>query len=393
MTVLHIRGNGLLIAACLVIIAAGLRASQDLMVPFLLSAFIATIAATPMFWLQRKGVPSSFSLPAVMIAMVIIVATIGALFAQSASAFGAKLPFYQDRLITIQGDLIAFAQPLIEPLGVPIDLKSILANFSPGSALDLAGSTLAKLGSVLSNSFLIILTVIFILAEAASFPRKLRDVLNNPDTNLPYFSRFADNVNRYIAIKTTVSAATGLIVTTFLWILGIDFPILWGLLAFLLNFVPTIGSIIAAVPPFILALVQLSVGHAGIVLIGFFAINILMGNAIEPRFMGKGLGLSTLIVFLSLVVWGWVLGPVGMLLSVPLTMTAKIALEANPSTRWLAHLLGPADALPLLDDSHAPSAAQSESVDVAAVKPELDRSEPVQPARGDPDAQDDPSRS
>ena len=135
-------------------------------------------------------------------------------------------------------------------------------------------------------------------------------------------------------------------VTSFLWVLGVDFPILWGLLAFLLNYVPTIGSIIAAIPPLLLALIQISPAAAGAVGAGFVVINLIMGNAIEPRFMGKGLGLSTLVVFLSLVVWGWVLGPVGMLLSVPLTMTVKIALEANPNTQWLAHLLGPADALP-----------------------------------------------
>lgn len=342
----HIRGGSILILAALVIIAAGLKSSQDLMVPFLLAAFIATIAATPMFWLQRKGIPEAFSLPAVMIAMIFIVVLLGALVAQSASAFSAKLPFYQERLLFLQSEFIAIVEPLIQPLGIRIDIQSILANFSPNSALELAATTLARLGGVLSNSFLIILTVIFILAEAASFPRKLSDILKNPDRDLPHFAKFAENVNRYIAIKTSVSVITGVIVTTFLWILGVDFPILWGLLAFLLNYVPTIGSIIAAVPPLLLALIQIGPGAAGIVAIGFLTINVVMGNAIEPRFMGKGLGLSTLVVFLSLVVWGWVLGPVGMLLSVPLTMTVKIGLEANPNTQWFAHMLGPADASP-----------------------------------------------
>ncbi len=341
-----IRGNGILIFAALVIIAGGLKAAQDLMVPFLLATFIATIAATPMFWMQGKGVPAAFALPLVMVAMVIIVMLMGALVAQSASDFTAQLPQYQNRLQTLQVELEQFAQPLIDPLGINIDIRSVLANFSPTSALQMAGTTLARLGGVLSNSFLIILTVIFILAEAASFPRKLSDILQDPDKDLPHFSRFAENMNRYIAIKTSVSVATGMTVTGFLWLLGVDFPILWGLLAFLLNYVPTIGSIIAAVPPVILALIQLGVAPAGFVAVGFLAINIIMGNVVEPRFMGKGLGLSTLVVFLSLVIWGWVLGPVGMLLSVPLTMTAKIALEANPGTEWLAHLLGPADAEP-----------------------------------------------
>ncbi len=340
------RGGGILILAGLIVIAAGMKAAQDLMVPFLLAAFIATIAATPMFALQNRGVPAALSLPIVMVAIIIVIVLLGALVAQSAGAFTAKLPFYQDRLQALQANVASWIEPLIATLGIPIDLKSVIANFSPTTALEMAGNTLARLGGVLSNSFLILLTVIFILAEASSFPRKLSDVLTDPERDLPYFALFAENVNRYIAIKTSISVVTGLAATTFLWLLGVDFPLLWGLLAFLLNYVPTIGSIIAAIPPLLLALVQLGPGAAVGVAAGFAVINVIMGNAVEPRFMGKGLGLSTLVVFLSLVFWGWVLGPVGMLLSVPLTMTAKIALEANPGSRWLAHLLGPADALP-----------------------------------------------
>lgn len=353
----HLRGNSVLILAALIIIAAGLKASQDLMVPFLLSVFIATIAATPMIWLQGRGVPEALTLPVVIILMIVVIGLLGALVAQSAAAFTDKLPFYQQRLAELQQDAIAALGPMVAQY---LDINQLFSNFSPNSALQLAGNTLARLGGVLSNSFLIILTVIFILAEAASFPHKLNAVLQNPKENLPHFSKFAINVNRYIAIKTSVSLVTGLIVTLMLWALGIDFPILWGLLAFLLNYVPTIGSIIAAVPPVLLALIQIGPGAAGGVAIGFVVINVVMGNAVEPRFMGRELGLSTLVVFLSLVVWGWILGPVGMLLSVPLTITAKIALEANPQTHWLAVLLGPADAVgddvepvELLDDEQA----------------------------------------
>ena len=351
-TRLHVRGSSLVIFAAMIVIGAGLKSSQDLIVPFLLSVFIATIAATPMFWLQKKGVPKAFSLPLVMVLMIVTIVLMGALIAQSTSAFSAKLPFYQARLLDLQKDGLAMLGPVLATFNIT-DFSSITSNFSPNSALQLAGTTLARLGGVLSNSFLIMLTVIFILAEAASFPKKLNQVLKEPLNSMPHFARFAENVNRYIAIKTSVSVATGLLVTLFLWILGVDFPILWGLLAFLLNYVPTIGSIIAAVPPLLLALVQLGPGSAIGVAIGFLSINLVMGNAIEPRFMGKGLGLSTLIVFLSLVLWGWVLGPVGMLLSVPLTMTAKIALEANPHTEWIATLLGPADAISQQQDPEA----------------------------------------
>ncbi|MFQ3347163.1 MAG: AI-2 transport protein TqsA, partial [Candidatus Azotimanducaceae bacterium] len=140
--------------------------------------------------------------------------------------------------------------------------------------------------------------------------------------------------------KTSMSLLTGALVTIALWVLDIDFPVLWGLLAFLLNFIPTIGSIFAAVPPLLLALIQHSPSVAGAVALVFFLINMAVGNILEPRYMGKGLDLSTLVVFLSLIFWGWILGTVGMFLSVPLTMTGKIAMEANPRTLWLARLLG-----------------------------------------------------
>jgi predicted PurR-regulated permease PerM len=205
---------------------------------------------------------------------------------------------------------------------------------------------LAGIGAVLSDSLLITLTVVFILAEATSFPSKLRQILSDPQRDLPLFAQFTTNMNRYIAIKTSVSIGTGIVVTIVLWALKVDFPLLWGLLAVLLNFIPTIGSIIAAVPPVLLAIVQIGPATAGAVAASFFLINMVMGNMVEPRFMGRSLGLSTLVVFLSLVLWGWLLGPVGMLLSVPLTMTAKIAMEANPDTAWIAHLLGPADPEP-----------------------------------------------
>ena len=335
-------GKGFIILAALIVITAGLKAAEDLAVPFLLAAFIATIAATPMFWLERRRVPGWLAITVVMVAMVGILMGVGALVAQSASAFTQKLPFYQERLTTLYGEAIAW----LGGYGIELSRELLIENFNPSQALAMAGNTLAGLGGVLSNSFLIILTVIFILAEASSFPRKLRDVLRDADRSMPYFDRFAENVNRYIAIKTSVSLFTGLVITAYLAALGVDFAILWGLLAFLLNFVPAIGSIIAAVPAVLLALVQLGPGFALLAAAGYAVVNVGMGNVVEPRFMGRELGLSTLVVFLSLVLWGWVLGPVGMLLSVPLTMTAKIALEANPGTEWLAHLLGPAQPTP-----------------------------------------------
>ena len=161
-----------------------------------------------------------------------------------------------------------------------------------------------------------------------------------PEQSLKRFQAISSSINRYMVIKTITSLSTGIVIGIWLWFLGVDYALLWALLAFLLNFVPNIGSIIAAIPAVLLALVQFGVGKALMTALGYVAVNVIIGSLIEPRFMGRGLGLSTLVVFLSLVFWGWVLGPVGMLLSVPLTMILKIALESNDDTLWIAVILG-----------------------------------------------------
>ena len=334
------RHSILVTVAALVIIFAGIKAAEQLMVPLLLAAFIATIAATPVFWLNRCwNVPVGVAIASVVLALIGALLAVGALVAQSVAEFQGKLPTYQERL----ADLLQRGAEVLGNLG--IDATS-LPGLAPQQALGFAGNALAGLSNVLTNGFVILLAVIFILAEAYTFPRKLRTVLAEPARDLPHFERFAANVNRYIAIKTTVSMATGVFVGLSLWIIGVDYPLLWGVLAFLLNYVPNIGSILAAIPPMLLAGVQLGIGSLAATMMVFLVVNVVMGNVVEPRFMGRTLGLSTLVVFLSLVFWNWMLGPVGMLLSVPLTMTVKIALEANPSTEWIAHLLDPAEAAP-----------------------------------------------
>jgi predicted PurR-regulated permease PerM len=229
-------------------------------------------------------------------------------------------------------------------ISVAEQLKGIA---DPAAAMGLISSILKGFGNVLTNSFLIILTVVFILMETAGVTQKvllLRDQADDEQSDKKVFSQvFVEKLRDYMSMKTIISMMTGIIVAIAMWLIGLDYPVLWGVLAFMLNFVPNIGSIIAAVPAVMLAMVQLGVSSALLVAGVYVAVNVLIGSVIEPRYMGKGLGLSTLVVFVSLVFWGWVLGPVGMLLSVPLTITVKLALDCKPETQWLGHLLGPLD--------------------------------------------------
>ncbi len=321
--------------AALVIVIAGAKAAQALLVPFLLAFFISIICASPFHWLQQHRVPAPVALLLVIVMVMLGGLIVLTLIGTSVNDFTNELPVYQEQLRDQTLKLFDW----LEKMGVSLSKNILLEHFNPAKVMQSAASMLATAGGVLTNSFLILLTVIFILFEAAGMPNKLRAALPDAESSLDSFEKFVTGVRQYLAIKTLVSLATGLIVTVGLLLLGLDYAPLWGMIAFLLNYIPNIGSIIAAVPAVLLALIQLGPIYSMLVAALYLLINVIMGNAVEPRLMGQKLGLSTLVIFISLVFWGWVLGPVGMLLSVPLTMVVKIALEVNESTRWMAILI------------------------------------------------------
>jgi len=328
--------NFLLIVACLVVIIAGLKAAQDLLVPFLMAVFIAIILGPLQGWLQQKKVPTWAALLLIIGLISVLGLLTGVLLGASINDFSDNLPGYEAKIQAKTAGLAAF----MGNFGLKVSQKELLRYVDPGAAMSLAGKLLTSLGALLSNTFLILLTVVFILLEASTFPVKLRRVLGSGSKMLGDVEQFIGKINRYMVIKTWTSLATGVLAALWLAILGVDYPLLWGLLAFLFNYVPNIGSIIAAVPPLLLALVQMGITPALLAGAGYIVINMVIGNVLEPKFMGRGLGLSTLVVFVSLIFWGWVLGPVGMLLSVPLTMTVKVGLANSEETAWLDSLLG-----------------------------------------------------
>jgi len=329
--------GALLSLAAFVVVIAGMRAAQSIIVPFLLAGFIAIVSTPYLNWLQRKGLPRGPALLLVMVGILAVGFGLTALLGTSLDGFSQALPSYQDRL---QGEVGRFVHWLTAR-GVEISDQTFLQYLDPGSAMRLASGLLKGLGNVLTNAFLILLTVIFILLEASSFAGKLRAALGEPDHSLEQSDTVLENIKRYMSIKTLTSALTGVVIAIGLAVLGVDFPILWGFFAFLLNFIPNVGSFIAAVPAVLIALLQLGLGAALGVAGLYLVVNVMVGSILEPRWMGNQLGVSPLVVFLSLVFWGWVFGPVGMFLSVPLTISFQIVLASNPDTRWLAILLGP----------------------------------------------------
>lgn len=322
--------------AAFIVIVAGLKAATQLLVPFLLAVFIAVLCAPMMIWLKAKRVPSILSVLLVVVLFFLIAATLGTVIGSSLSAFYQDLPEYEQKLQQ-QGEGIITG---LQGFGIVVDKSVISEYIDPGAAMKMVANVFSGLGGVLTNTFLILFSVIFILLEASDFPDKVRRALGSKTLALDHFQNFSDSVQRYLLIKTLVSIGTGFVVGVVLALMGVDYAILWAVIAFLLNFIPNIGSIIAAVPPMLIALIQLGPMSSMLVAALYLATNTVFGNVIEPRYMGRSLGLSTLVVFVSLVFWGWIFGPVGMLLSIPLTMVVKIALENSERNRWLAVLLG-----------------------------------------------------
>jgi AI-2 transport protein TqsA len=322
-----------IIFAAVIVVIAGLREAAGLITPLFLSIFITAILYGPFKWLQKKGLHVSIALTIVIIALAIITVTIFGLLGASVASFTEKIPFYEERFTLYWKGLNQF-------LGANgwLDIElNISEYFNAGLIMKFAGNVFTGFGNLMSNSFIILLVVIFMLLEISIFERKIK-LINK--SSLARVNKIVHNLNAYFGTKTLTSLVTGFLVSISLAIIGIDFPLLWGFLAFLLNFIPNIGSIIAAVPAVLLGLIQAGFPTALAVMIAFLLINIIIGNVIEPRLMGKNLGLSPLIVFISLIFWGWVLGTVGMLLATPLTMTIKIIFDNMEETKHIGLIMG-----------------------------------------------------
>ena len=319
----------------LIIIFAGLKTADKIIVPFFLSMFLALLSFPLLKYFQSKKINTPFSVSLVLITIVSISLSIAALIGTSLNSFRKSLPTYKEKL-TSEIDSIVLT---FERYNIDIDSTFLYEYVDPNFIIQSVANTLSAFGNVLTNYFLILFIVMFTLLEAAGFSNKIKLAFKNSDKSITNFHTFSENMNKYLTIKTIVSFITGILIYLSLMALGIDHAVMWGLVAFFLNYIPNIGSIIASIPAIIIAFIQFNALYAIIVAIIYLLVNVVMGSIIEPKYLGKELGLSTLIIFLSLIFWGWLLGPVGMLLSVPLTMIMKIALESNDDTKWIAILL------------------------------------------------------
>jgi predicted PurR-regulated permease PerM len=327
--------RGLVGTAAAMAIIAGLKLGSAVFVPVMIALFLAMASLPLLQWLLRHRVPRALAVTVTALADLGVIASFGWLLLASLQSVTEELPRYQERLTGLVDGSVAW----LETRGFPASDWVSPASFDPGALVDLASSTFVGLASFVTAVVLVALLTAFMLLESVELGDKVAIAFHTDREALRRYSRITREVRRYLVLKTLVSLVTGLSVGLWVAAFGLAFPVFWGFLAFLLNFIPNLGSVLAALPAVSFALIQLGVPRALGVAAGYALVNIWWGNIVEPNLMGRRMRLSPLVVFVSLLFWGWVWGPAGMVLSVPMTMAFKIAFENSPNLRWLAVLL------------------------------------------------------
>jgi AI-2 transport protein TqsA len=320
----------------IVVILAGVKAASEILVPFILALFLAIVLNPLITLLGKLRVPRGIAITLVIVLIVMLLLTLITMLGSTLNDFARTLPQYSGMMFEKLREL----QQSAGRVNIDISAEELVKLLDPSLAMNFVTRLLSHLSGALMGIFILLMTVVFMLFEVPQIPNKLQQTLEEPHKGMAAIQRALDSVTQYLVIKTVVSVVTGLVIWVMLALLGIRFAFLWGMLAFALNYIPNIGSVIAAVPAIIQALLFNGFSEGLAVACGYIAVNLLFGNILEPRVMGRGLGLSTLVVFMSLIFWGWLLGPIGMLLSVPLTIVVKIALEQTEGGQKFAIILG-----------------------------------------------------
>lgn len=341
----------LLLLASLIVVIAGLKAAQGFFVPMLLAFFIATVSFPITNWLRNHRVPRAV---AVLLTVLVDFAFLTVVVLLAIAVMGDLQEKWQTEYYNLTRERVeegakAISTKLdewgVEDAGEQLN-ETVNQNLARLRDVDfmqvwnVGTDVVGRVVNFLGTSLVVIILTIFMLTEARMFSRRMDAVCEARGPNIQRMVSALKDTQRYLGIKTVISLVTGVLAGTLCWAAGLDFYPLWGILAFALNYIPVVGSFIAGVAPTVLALLVKSPADAVVVMFGFFLINTFLGNFVEPMLMGRRFGLSTLVVLLSVMFWGWLWGPIGMLLAVPLTMMVKVILDNSDEFRWIAVAIG-----------------------------------------------------
>jgi AI-2 transport protein TqsA len=340
-------GHALLLFAAVVLIVAGLKAAQNFFLPVLLAFFVATVSFPITNWLRNRRVPRSI---AVLTTVLVDFAFIAGIIVLGVTLVGDLQQKWNEKYAAEMSEQIRVGSESLAAtlekwevrdakekirLAVENNLAN-LQNIRFERVWDFGTGILGRVVGFFGTALIVLILTVFMLSEARMFGRRLEAVSLARGPNIRKMLSATRDIQRFLAIKTAVSLVTGALAMLLCWAAGLDFYVLWGILAFALNFIPVIGSIVAGVPPTVLALLVAGPANAALVAVGYLLINNFLGNFIEPMLVGRRFGISTLVVVVSVMFWGWVWGPLGMLLAVPLTMLIKVMLDSSEEFRWIA---------------------------------------------------------
>jgi predicted PurR-regulated permease PerM len=352
--------KALLVAACLVVVIGGLKLAAGFIIPILLGLFLAVLSLPISHWLQSRRVPLSIAVLATVVvdllvlgALVFLIVTIMPDFQASIGKYDIEFRrFLMVKVTLLQQTLTDTAGPLqtwfnqnfgdpaeTDPPAPIFDLRraaeQMLSVSSLMSLINWNTSILNVLVSWMTKSFFAFVLMVFILAEADKFSAKAEHMAALRGPNFRLFRDTTQQMQRYLVIKTLASVVKGVVAGGVCALCGLEFAVVWGLMVFLFNYVPTIGALVSAIPPIILALVKFGAWPAVGLALAFLTIHTAVGNFIEPAVMGRGFGISTTVVILSVVFWGWLWGAAGMFLAIPLTMMFKVMVDGSDDFRWV----------------------------------------------------------
>jgi AI-2 transport protein TqsA len=324
----------MLVLAATVVVLVGIRLGAPILNPIFF-AVVLTLLFSPIYsWLKRRGLPAPLALLIMLVLLTVLFLGLFFILGASITRFSERVGYYTAQL---NGHVVNL-DALIERLGLSnVDLRDVV---NPSALADALGVVLSGIAGFLSDLFLILMIMLFLLGEGPAMMNRLQASVREDNPQVARLTVVGQSVVRQFGLRAIVNLVTGAGVTVLLFALGVDFPLLWGILTFFLSFVPYIGLVLAVAPAVVLALAEFGVTRAALVIAGVVVINILAENVLSPMMMGRGLNISPTIVFLSFIIWAWLLGGPGAFLALPITLFVAVMLDTFPETRWLASIIG-----------------------------------------------------
>jgi AI-2 transport protein TqsA len=320
--------------AAMVVVLVGMRLAAPILNPILFAVVMSLLFSPIYAWLRRHRIPTPLALIFMLVGLTVLFVGIFLIMGISIARFSGDIASYAGKLNVQVGNL----QDLVRSAGLSdVNIRDAV---KPSALAGAIGSVLAGVADFLSNLFLILVIVLFLLAEGPTMMDRLRSSVGSDHPQVERLTVFGRNVVRQLGLRAIVNLVTGAGVTILMFVLGVDFPLMWGILTFFLSFIPWIGLPLAVAPAVVLALAEHGIDRALLVILGVIVINVLAENALSPMLMGRGLSLSPTVLFLGFIFWAWLLGGPGAFLAAPLTIFLVLMLETFPETRWLAAVMG-----------------------------------------------------